>query len=70
MPVPRLSLSWAINAQDSSSAEFFIATALAGLHMRSAGGHFVLHARRHLAAVSEVTSMSGDRNWEDRKSVV
>lgn len=70
MPVPRLSLSWAINAQDSSSAEFSIATALAGLHMRSAGGHFVLHARRHLAAVSEVTSMSGDRNWEPTSRVV
>ena len=70
MPVPRLSLSWAIKAQDSSSSEFSIAIALAGLRMRNAAGSLVLHARRHLAAVTEVTSKSGDRNWEPTSRVV
>ena len=62
VPAPRLSLPWAIKADDQS-AEFRIAAALAGLCMRGEGQR-VLHARRHLAAVSETLSAEGDRKWE------
>lgn len=70
MPVPRLGLSWATKAQDISSPEFAIAAALAGLRMRNASGYFVLHARRHLVAVSETMSKNGDRNWEPTSRAV
>ncbi|MFH0342682.1 MAG: type I-U CRISPR-associated protein Csx17 [Chromatiales bacterium] len=63
VPVPRLSLPWAIKA-DGQSAEFRIAAALAGLCMRDNKGRRVLHARRHLAAVSEMRNAEGDRVWE------
>ena len=63
VPVPRLSLPWAIKADDQS-AEFRIAAALAGLCMRDNKGRRVLHARRHLAAVSEMRNAEGDRVWE------
>ena len=63
VPVPRLSLPWAIKADDQS-AEFRIAAALAGLCLRNGKGRRVLHARRHLAAVSETLNAEGDRVWE------
>jgi CRISPR-associated protein Csx17 len=68
-PAPRLSLSWATKAQDASP-EFNIATALAGLSLRNAKGHFLLHIRRHLAAVSESLNKEGDRNWEAESRAV
>ncbi|MGH8470376.1 MAG: type I-G CRISPR-associated protein Cas8g1/Csx17 [Gammaproteobacteria bacterium] len=63
VPVPRLSLPWAIKADDQS-AEFRIAAALAGLCLRNGKGRRVLHARRHLATVSETLNADGDRAWE------
>lgn len=63
VPAPRLSLPWAIKADDQS-AEFRIAAALAGLCMRDDRGRRVLHARRHLAAVSETLSVEGHRKWD------
>ena len=63
VPVPRLSLAWAIKADDQS-AEFRIAAALSGLCLRDDGGRRILHARRHLAAVSETINKDGDRMWE------
>jgi len=63
VPVPCLSLRWAIKADDQS-AEFRIAAALAGLCLRNDKGWRVLHARRHLAAVSEPLNTDGDRAWE------
>ena len=69
MPAPWLSLPWAIKADDAT-AEFRIAAALAGLRLRNASGHSVLHARRHLAAVSEPVNIAGDRNWEPTSRVV
>lgn len=63
VPVPLLSLPWAIKADDQS-AEFRIAAALAGLYMRDDKTRRVLHARRHLAAVSETLSAEGDRKWD------
>jgi CRISPR-associated protein Csx17 len=62
-PAPRLSLSWATKADDQST-EFRIAAALAGLCMRNEKGYPVLHARRHLIAVSESLDKEGDRAWE------
>lgn len=62
-PAPRLSLAWAIKADDQS-AEFRIAAAFAGLSLRDDKGRRVLHTRRHLAAVSESLSREGDRAWE------
>ena len=62
VPVPRLSLLWAIEADDQS-AEFRIAAAFAGLCVRNEQGHRVLHARRHLVTVSE-PNIKGDRGWE------
>ena len=62
-PAPRLSVAWATKANDDS-AEFRIAAALAGLSLRDANGYAVLHTRRHLIAVSEVTNAEGDRKWE------
>lgn len=62
-PAPRLSLAWAMKADDAS-AEFHIAAALAGLTLRNADGHSVLHTRRHLTAVSEAANQEGDRQWE------
>ncbi len=63
VPVPRLSLPWAIKADDQST-EFRIAAALAGLCLRDGKGQRVLHTRRHLAMVSETLSAEGDRVWE------
>lgn len=63
VPIPRLSLSWAIKADDQST-EFRIAAALAGLCMRNEKGYPVLHARRHLIAVSESLDQQGDRAWD------
>ena len=63
VPAPRLSLPWAIKADDES-AEFRIAAAFAGLCVRDDQGRRVLHARRHLAAVSESRNREGDRAWE------
>ena len=63
LPVPRLSLSWSIQGDDQS-AEFRIASALAGLCIRDEHGHRVLHARRHLAPVGESLNKDGDRRWE------
>lgn len=68
-PVPRLSLVWALRAQENS-AEFSIAAALAGLRARDGSGRLVLHARRHLAAVSESYNKEGDRSWEPTSRVV
>jgi CRISPR-associated protein Csx17 len=62
-PVPLLSLPWAIKADDQS-AEFRIAAALAGLCIRDDKGRRVLHARRHLVAVSETLNAEGDRKWD------
>jgi CRISPR-associated protein Csx17 len=62
-PAPRLSLAWATKADDQS-AEFRIAAALSGLCLRDDKGRRVLHARRHLAAVSESLNREGDRAWE------
>jgi CRISPR-associated protein Csx17 len=63
VPVPRLSLPWALKANDES-AEFRIAAALAGLCVRDRRGGRVLHARRHLVAVGEPFNGEGDRAWE------
>ncbi|MBA2591818.1 MAG: type I-U CRISPR-associated protein Csx17 [Pseudomonadota bacterium] len=63
VPVPILSLPWAIKADDQS-AEFRIAAALAGLCLRNGKGRRVMHARRHLAAVTETLSAEGDREWD------
>ena len=62
-PAPRLSFAWAIKADDQS-AEFRIAAAFAGLCLRDDKGRRVLHARRHLASVSETVNEDGDRVWE------
>ncbi len=62
-PAPRLSLAWAVKANDQS-AEFRIAAALAGLCLRVERGRWILHARRHLAAISEPRNRDGDREWE------
>jgi len=63
VPAPRLSLAWALKADDQS-AEFRIASALAGLCLRDEQGRRVLHARRHLVAISESLNKEGDRAWE------
>jgi CRISPR-associated protein Csx17 len=63
VPAPRLSLAWAIKADDQS-AEFRIAAAFAGLCLRDDKGGRVLHIRRHLASVSETVNRDGDRVWE------
>lgn len=68
-PVPRLSVAWAIKANDDS-AEFRIASALAGLSLRDANGYAVLHARRHVTAVGEATNKEGDRKWEPSSRLV
>ncbi|MFM9888611.1 MAG: type I-U CRISPR-associated protein Csx17 [Burkholderiales bacterium] len=68
-PVPRLSLAWAMKADDQSS-EYRIAAALAGLCVRDDKGHRVLHARRHLAAVSEASNKEGDRKSEPTSRLV
>lgn len=62
-PAPLLSLPWAIKADDQS-AEFRIAAALAGLCLRDEKGRKILHARRHLATVSETHNEYDDREWE------
>lgn len=62
-PTPRLSLPWAIKADDQST-EFRIAAALAGLCLPDEKGRKILHARRHLATVSETRNEYGDREWE------
>lgn len=62
-PAPRLSLTWAIKADDQS-AEFRIAAALSGLCLRDSRGGQILHVRRHLSAVSESLNREGDREWE------
>lgn len=62
-PAPRLSLPWAIKADDQS-AEFRIAAALAGWCLRNEKGRKILHARRHLVMVSETHNEYGDREWE------
>lgn len=62
-PAPLLSQAWADKADDAS-CEFRIAAALAGLKLHDAQGSFVLHARRHLVAVSEAVNKQGDRQWE------
>lgn len=66
-PAPRLSLPWAIKADDQS-AEFRIAAALAGLCLTDERGHRVLHTRRHLAVVGELNKQ-GDREWEPNSRV-
>lgn len=63
VPAPCLSLPWAIKADDQS-AEFRIAAAFAGLCLRDEQRRRVLHARRHLVAVSESLNKEGDRAWE------
>ncbi|MGH8563953.1 MAG: type I-G CRISPR-associated protein Cas8g1/Csx17 [Gammaproteobacteria bacterium] len=63
IPVPSLSPPWAIRADDQST-EFRIAAAIAGLCLRNDKGRRVLHARRHLATVSETLNAEGDRAWE------
>jgi CRISPR-associated protein Csx17 len=63
VPAPRLSLAWAIKADDQS-AEFRIASAFAGLCLRGEQGRRFLHARRHFSAVSEFLNREGDRAWE------
>jgi CRISPR-associated protein Csx17 len=63
VPAPRLSLPWATKADDQS-AEFRIAGSFAGLCVRDDHGRRVLHARRHLTAVSESVNSEGDRAWE------
>lgn len=62
-PAPRLTLPWALKANDGT-AEFHIATALAGLRLRNDKGHAVLDARQHLAIVSRAQNADGDRAWE------
>jgi CRISPR-associated protein Csx17 len=62
-PAPRLSLAWAIKADDQS-AEFRIAAAFAGLCLRDDKGVQVLHTRRHLTSVSETVNRGSDRVWE------
>lgn len=62
-PAPRLSLAWAIKADDQS-AEFRIAAAISGLCLRDEKGQRVLRARRHLASVSETVNGEGDCEWE------
>ncbi len=62
-PAPRLSMAWAERADDAS-AEFRIAAALGGLCLQGEHGQRVVHARRHLASVSEVRNREGDREWE------
>lgn len=63
VPAPRLSMQWAIKADDQSP-EFRIAVAFSGLCLRDDRGHRILHMRRHLAAVSETVNKDGDREWE------
>ncbi len=63
VPAPRLSLSWAIKADDQST-EFRIAAALAGLCLRNEKGYQVLHVRRHFIKVGESLDKEGDRAWE------
>ncbi|MCI0352911.1 MAG: type I-U CRISPR-associated protein Csx17 [Acidobacteriales bacterium] len=63
VPAPRLSLPWAMQANDQS-AEFRIAASLASLYIRDDKGRRILHARRHLATVSETLSAEGNREWE------
>ncbi|HWP60841.1 MAG TPA: type I-U CRISPR-associated protein Csx17 [Candidatus Acidoferrales bacterium] len=68
-PVPPLSPQWA-KAADDGSAEFHIATALAGLCWRDAGGAPILQTRRHLVAVSEARDWDGRRQWEPDSPLV
>jgi CRISPR-associated protein Csx17 len=63
VPASRFSSSWATKADDQS-AEFRIAAAFASLCLRDEQGRRILHARRHLAAVSESFNKEGDRAWE------
>ncbi len=66
-PMPRLSSVWAIKSggdRASDSTEFRIAAALAGLQLVNEKRHSVLHARRHLARVSESLNAEGARGWE------
>lgn len=63
VPAPSLSLAWASKADDQS-AEFRIAAAIAGLTLRDERGRRILHARRHLIAVSDPFNSEGDRVWE------
>jgi CRISPR-associated protein Csx17 len=67
-PAPRLSLAWAIKADDQA-AEFRIARALASFCLRSDKGGQVLHTRRHLVLVGETISREGDRAWEPTSRV-
>jgi CRISPR-associated protein Csx17 len=66
-PVPRLPRDWAIKAggeQIDDSFEFRIAVALSGLRVVNERQQIILHARRHLAKVSETRNKSGDWDWE------
>jgi len=62
-PAPRLSVAWAIKADDGSS-EYRIAVALAGLRLRASNGRTMLHTRRHLAGIGEPVNKEGDCAWE------
>lgn len=71
-PMPRLSSVWAIKAggeRANDSSEFRIAVALAGLQLTNEQGHVALHARRHLAKVTETMNAKADRNWEPTSSL-
>ena len=66
-PAPRLSQAWAIKAGGegaSDSSEFRIAMALAGLRIVDGDGRSLLHARTHLAKITEPLNAEGDRKWE------
>jgi CRISPR-associated protein Csx17 len=71
-PAPRLSKAWAIKAggeRASDSSEFRIALALAGLRIVDGNARSVLHARRHLARVSEPRNAEADREWDSTSSL-
>lgn len=71
-PAPRLSQAWAVKAggeRASDSSEFRIAIALAGLRIVDGNGHSHLHARSHLAKISEPLNAEGDRKWEPTSSL-
>jgi len=71
-PVPRLSQAWAIKAGGEraiDSAEFRIAMALAGLRIVDGNGRSLLHARTHLAKITEPLNAEGDRKWEPTSSL-
>jgi len=71
-PAPRLTQAWAIKAGGEraiDSSEFRIAMALAGLRIVDGNGRSLLHARMHLAKVTEPLNAEGDRKWEPTSSL-